>query len=77
MGGQMIDVEPLERHWSERQWRGIVAAPRQRNTDAEKADLKAGVRLGLEPVAACGSPRKTGQRTRQSCVGRIATGAGP
>ena len=38
----MIDVEPLERHWSERQWRGIIAAPRQRNTDAEKADLKAG-----------------------------------
>ena len=42
MGGQMIDVEPLERHWSERQWRGIIAAPRQRNTDAEKADVKAG-----------------------------------
>jgi transposase, IS5 family len=29
MGGQMIDAS-------------IVAAPRQRNTDAEKADLKAG-----------------------------------
>ena len=42
MGGQMIDVEPLERHWSERQWRGIIEAPRQRNTDVEKADLKAG-----------------------------------
>ena len=42
MGGQMIDVEPLERHWSERQWRGIIVAPRQRNTDVEKADLKAG-----------------------------------
>ena len=38
----MIDVEPLERHWSERQWRGIIVAPRQRNTDVEKADLKAG-----------------------------------
>lgn len=23
MGGQIIDVEPLERHWSERQWRGL------------------------------------------------------
>ena len=24
----MVDVEPLERHWSERQWRGIVKVHR-------------------------------------------------
>jgi IS5 family transposase len=42
MAGQIVDVEPLSRHWSERQWRGLVAAPRQRNTDAEKARIKAG-----------------------------------
>jgi IS5 family transposase len=42
MAGQIVDVEPLSRHWSERQWRGLVAAPRQRNTDAEKVRIKAG-----------------------------------
>lgn len=42
MAGQIVDGEPLERHWSERQWRTLVSAPRQRNTEAEKADIKAG-----------------------------------
>jgi IS5 family transposase len=42
MAGQIVDVEPLSRHWSERQWRGLVAAPRQRNTEAEKTRIKAG-----------------------------------
>ncbi len=60
MGGQMIDVEPLERHWSERQWRGIVAAPRQRNTDAEKADLKA----GRIPESWAANPAKLRQKDR-------------
>ncbi len=42
MAGQIVDVAPLSRHWSERQWRGLVAAPRQRNTETEKARIKAG-----------------------------------
>ena len=52
MGGQMIDAS-------------IIAAPRQRNTDAEKADLMA----GCIP--------KTGRRTRRSCARKTVTGAGP
>ena len=28
MAFAMVDVEPLERHWSERQWRGIVKVHR-------------------------------------------------
>ncbi len=42
MGGQIIDGEPLERHWSERQWRTIVPVPRQRNSRDENARIKAG-----------------------------------
>jgi hypothetical protein len=42
MSGQIVDGEPLERHWSERQWRTLIAAPRQRNTEDEKARIKAG-----------------------------------
>ena len=52
MGGQMIDAS-------------IVEAPRQRNTDAEKEELKAG------------RPRKTRRRARRSCGRKTATGAGP
>ena len=52
MGGQMIDAS-------------IVEAPRQRNTDAEKEELKAG------------ASRKTGPRARRSCGRRTAKGAGP
>ena len=52
MGGQMIDAS-------------IIAAPRQRNTDAEKATSR--------PAAS----RRTGRRTRRSCARRTATGAGP
>lgn len=60
MGGQMIDVEPLERHWSERQWRGIVEAPRQRNTDGEKDDLRA----GRIPEAWAANPARLRQKDR-------------
>jgi transposase, IS5 family len=58
MSGQILDVEPLLRHWSKRQWRGLVAAPRQRNTEAEKAAIKAGksARSGRR------SPRRRGRR---------------
>jgi IS5 family transposase len=42
MGGQIVDVEPLERHWSERQWRGIVEARRPCLTQAEKGVVKDG-----------------------------------
>ena len=31
----MIDVEPLERHWSERQWRGIVKVHRHGQGEVE------------------------------------------
>jgi IS5 family transposase len=46
MSGQIVDGEPLERHWSERQWRTLVAAPRQRNTEAGKAAIKQGRTAG-------------------------------
>ena len=39
MGGQIIDGEPLERHWSERQWRTIVPVPKQRNSRDENARI--------------------------------------
>jgi len=42
MGGQIIDGEPLERHWSERQWRTIVPVPKQRNSRDENARIKDG-----------------------------------
>lgn len=42
MSGQIVDDEPVLRHWSERHWRMLVKAPRQRNTQAEKARIKAG-----------------------------------
>ena len=42
MGGQIIDGEPLERHWSERQWRTIVPVPKQRNSRDENARIKEG-----------------------------------
>ena len=62
MGGQIVDVEPLERCWSERQGRGIVAAPKQRNTDAEKADIKA----GKVPDAWKDKPAKLRQKDRDA-----------
>ena len=42
MGGQIIDGEPLERHWSERQWRTIVPVPKQRNSRDDNARIKDG-----------------------------------
>ena len=41
-GGQILDGEPLERHWSERQWRTIVPVPRNHNTRDENAAIKRG-----------------------------------
>ena len=41
-GGQILDGEPLERHWSERQWRTIVAVPRNHNTREENKTIKNG-----------------------------------
>ena len=32
--GTLVDVEPLERHWSERQWRGVVASASQGDGEA-------------------------------------------
>ena len=46
MAGRIVDVEPLARHRSERQWRGLVAAPRPRNSEPEKAAIKAGKTAG-------------------------------
>ncbi len=42
MGGQIVDVEPLERHRSGRPWRGIVEARRPRLTQAENGVAKRG-----------------------------------
>ena len=58
MGGQIVDVEPLLRHWSERQWRGLVPAPKQRNTEDEKAAIKAGKPAGIWPD----EPNKAAQK---------------
>ena len=41
-GGQILDGEPLERHWSERQWRTIVPVPRNHNTREENVTIKKG-----------------------------------
>ena len=70
-GGQIVDVEPSSRHRSERRWRGLVAAPRQRPTDDEQAQIKEG-RSALEvrpekPAKARPSDvdaRRTPQRSR-------------
>ena len=45
-GGQIVDGEPSSRHRSERRWRGLVAAPRQRVTDGERARIKDGRSAG-------------------------------
>ena len=43
----MVDVEPLERHWSERQWRGIVKV--HRHGQGAKGGLK--IRQSASPRA--------------------------
>jgi len=32
--GTLIDVEPLERHWSERQWRGVIGSASEGDAEA-------------------------------------------
>jgi len=41
-GGQILDGEPLERHWSERQWRTIVPVRCPHNTHDKNTAIKKG-----------------------------------
>ena len=52
------DGEPVERHWSERQWRTIVPVPRNHNTRDEIATIK----RGEVPEDWADKPTKLGQK---------------
>ena len=62
MGGQIIGVEPLARHWSERQWRGVAAAPKQRSTE----DAKRALKEGRVPEAWARKPAKLARKHRDA-----------
>ncbi len=61
-GGQILDGEPLERHWSERQWRTIVPVPRNHNTRENTREENAAIKSGEEPEGWENKPAKRSQK---------------